>query len=87
MAMLATNQFERHGSSRIITVFGTTGRAELGMSAKRGKFQSTTMSADIHCTIKRRGTAVNHLINAFYDDIMGMKSILNYLIIISENLL
>ena len=67
--------------------FGTAGRTELGVAAKRRKFQGTTMSATIHCTTKRRIATVNHLVDIFHFDITGMKSILNYFIVISENLL
>ena len=33
------------------------------------------------------GTTVNHLVDAFHDDITRMKSILNYFIVISKNFL
>ena len=40
-----------------------------------------------HGTTKRRVTTVNHLIDAFHDNITRMKSILNYFIVISKNFL
>ena len=87
MTMMTLNEFKRHGSSAVIAILGTTGRTKLGMTTKRNKFKVATMSAAIHCTTKRRVTTVNHLVDAFHNDITGMKSILNYFIIIPKNFL
>ncbi len=87
VTMVTLNEFKRHGSSAIIAILGTTGRTKLGTTTKRDKFKVTTMSAAIHCATKRRVTTVNHLVDAFHNDITGMKGILNYFIIISKNFL
>ena len=57
------------------------------MTTKRNKLKVTTMSAAIHGTTKRRVTTVDHLIDAFHDNITRMKSILNYFIVIPKNFL
>jgi hypothetical protein len=57
------NQFKGHGSRPVVGIFGSTGRAEFGMAAKRNKFKLSTMRAAIH------GTAIGGIptVDYFFD--------------------
>ena len=87
MAVSTGNKLAGHMERTKLVVFVSTRRAKTAFTTKRNKFKVTTMSATIHCAAKRRVTTVNHLVDAFHDDITRMKSILNYFIVISKNFL
>lgn len=87
MSVGAVNQLKGHAGGTVDAVFVSTGRTELRMAAERDKFQFTTMRASIHGTAKRRIPTVNHLRDVFHHNSPGMKSILNYFIIVFENFL
>lgn len=45
----------------------STGWTKTTVTTKRNKFESATFTATVHCTTKRRVTAVDHAINIFND--------------------
>ena len=53
MSVGTVNQFKGHGSRPVVGIFGTTGRAELRMTAKRNKLHSSATRAAIHGTAIR----------------------------------
>ena len=85
--MLDIDDLKGHRGSSVNGIHVTAGRTETGMTAERNIFEITAGRAGIHGTTKRRVTTVNHLIDAFHDNITRMKSILNYFIVISKNFL
>lgn len=85
MTMSDMNQFEGHTGSAFHGIFVATGRAKTAVAAKGDEFKLTAMGAGIHGTAEGRVTTVDHLINIFHLRISGMKSIFNFLIIISKD--
>ncbi|SFO38663.1 hypothetical protein SAMN04489757_1501, partial [Anaerocolumna aminovalerica] len=78
---------KRHHGRAVVGVLVATGRAKLGVTAKRNEFKFTTMGTAVHGTAKGRIAAVNHLFNVFHNNMARMKRIFNYFIIVIENLL
>ena len=87
MSVSTVNEFERHGSSPVDGIFGTAGRAELGMTAKRDEFEFAAMGASIHGAAKRGIATIDHLFDVFHDNRPRMKSIFNFFVVIFKNLL
>lgn len=82
VSVSAVNQFKGHGGRPVIGIFGSTGRAELGMTAKRYKFENSTMGAAIHGAAIGRITAVDNLFDVFHDDRSWLYIVFNDFIII-----
>nr|WP_330361231.1 MULTISPECIES: hypothetical protein [unclassified Butyrivibrio] len=57
------------------------------MTTKGNKFESTTIRAAVHGAAISRIPAIDHLIDVFYFGLAGMKSILNFFIMIAEQIL
>ena len=80
MAVLDTDEFERHTCGALHSIFVATGGAKVAVTAGRDKFEVPAMRASVHTTTKRRNATVDHLINIFYLSFSGMKSIFNFFI-------
>lgn len=50
MPVSTLNQFKGDGSRPVVGIFGSTGRAKFGMTAKRNKLKISAMRAAIHGT-------------------------------------
>jgi hypothetical protein len=87
MAMCDINQFKGHTGSAFHGIFVAAGRAETAMTAERNKFKISAVRTAVHGTTERWITAMNHLIDIFHLSFSGMKSIFNFFIIVSKNLL
>ena len=85
--MCDINQFKGHTGSAFHGIFVAAGRAETAMTAERNKFKISAVRTAVHGTTERWITAMNHLIDIFYLSFSGMKSIFNFFIIVSKNLL
>ena len=57
------------------------------MTTKGNKFESTTIRAAVHSAAISRIPAIDHLIDVFHFGLAGMKSILNFFIMIAEQIL
>ena len=55
-----------HGSSPVIGIPGSTGRAKFRMAAKRNKFKVSTMRTAIHGTTIGRIATVNYFFDVFH---------------------
>lgn len=87
MPVCAVNQLEGHGGRPVIRIFSPTGRAKLGMAAKRNELEVTAMGTAIHGAAVRRITAVDDLIDIFQNNRSGFYIIFNYFVIVSKYLL
>ena len=87
MAVSDVDQFKGHTGSAFHGIFVATGRTEPAMTAERNKFELSTVRTAVHGTTESRITAMNHLTDIFHLRFSGMKSIFNFLIIVSKNLL
>ena len=85
--MCDINQFKGHTGSAFHGIFVAAGRAETAMTAERNKFKISAVRTAVHGTTERWITAMNHLIDIFHLSFSGMKSIFNFFIIVSKNLL
>ena len=57
------------------------------MTTKGNKFEGTTIRAAIHGTAIGRIPAIEHLIDVFHFSFAGVKSILNFFVMIEEQIL
>lgn len=87
MPVSTVNELEGHGSSPVNRIFGTAGRTELGMTAKRDEFEFAAMRASIHGAAIRGIPTIDHLFDVFHDNRPRMKSIFNFFVVIFKNLL
>ena len=87
MTVSDINELKGHRGSAIHGIFITAGSAETAVTTERNKLEISAVDTAIHGTTIRRITTVDHLIDAFHDNITRMKSILNYFIVISKNFL
>ena len=85
MAVLDTNEFERHTGSALHGIFIATGGTKAAVTAKRNKLEITAVRAGVHGTAKRRITTVDHLIDIFHLSLSGMKSIFNFFIMVCKD--
>lgn len=85
--MSTADELEGHFGRTINTVFVTAGGAKLGMATEWNEFEFTTMRAGKHGPAERRIPTMNHLSDVFHNNWSGVKNILNFLIMISKNLL
>ena len=60
--VLCIDYLKRHRGSAVNGVLGSTDRTETTMTSERNEFESTTFRTTIHCTTKRRITAINHVL-------------------------
>ena len=58
MAVLDTDEFERHTGGAFHSIFVATRRAKTAVTAKRNEFEVPTMRTTVHGTAKRRITTV-----------------------------
>ena len=58
MAVLDTDEFERHTGGAFHSVFVATRRAKTAVTAKRNEFEVPTMRTTVYGTTKRRITTV-----------------------------
>ena len=65
--VLCIDYLKRHRGSAVNGVLGFTGRTETAVTPEWNEFESTTFRTTIHCTTKRRITAINHAVNIFDD--------------------
>jgi len=82
MPVSAVDQLKRHSVRPVNGIFGTTGRAELGVAAERNEFQNSAMRTAIHGTPIRRVTTVDNLINVFHDNRSWFEVVFNNFIIV-----
>lgn len=85
MAVLDTNEFERHTGGAIHSIFVATGRAKTAVTVERNEFEVRAVRTRVHGTAKRRITAVDHLIDIFHLSFSGMKSIFNFFIMVCKD--
>ena len=57
MAVLDTNEFERHTGGAFHSIFVATGRAKTAVTAERNEFEVPTMRTMVHGAAKRGITA------------------------------
>ena len=70
--VLCIDYLKRHRGSAVNGVLGSTGRTETAVTPEWNEFESTTFRTTIHCTTKRRITAINHAVNIFDDGFAWM---------------
>ena len=87
MAVCNIDQFKRHAGGAFHGIFISAGRAEAAMTAEGNKFELTAVRTAVHGTTKGWITAVNHLIDIFHLSFSGMKSIYNFFIVVSKDIL
>ena len=87
MTVSDINELKGHRGSAIHGIFITAGRAETAVTTERNKLEISAVDTAIHGTTIRRITTVDHLIDIFHLSFSGMKSIFNFFIIVSKNLL
>ena len=87
VAVLDINKFKGHRGSAVHGVFVTTGRAKTTMTAEGNKFKLSTMRTAVHGTTKRRIATVDHFIDVLHLGSSGMKSIFNFFVVVSKDLL
>ena len=75
MAVLDTDELERHTCGAFHSIFVPTGRTKAAVTAKRNKLEVTAVRAGVHGAAKGGIAAVDHLIDIFHLSISGMKSI------------
>lgn len=75
MTMSDSNEFKRHRSRALHSVFISAGRTKTAVAANRDEFKVVAMRTGIHGTTKRRIATMNHFINVFNLSLSGMKSI------------
>ena len=85
VSVLNVNQFKRHRSRALHSVFISAGRAKTAVAAKRNELKISTVWVAVHSTTKRRITTVYHLFDIFYLRSSGMKSIFNFFIIVGKD--
>ena len=85
MAVLDTDEFERHTGGAFHSVFVATRRAKTAVTAKRNEFEVPAVRTIVHGTAKRRITTVDHLIDIFHLSLSGMKSIFNFFIMVCKD--
>ncbi len=71
-------QFKRHLSGTVCTIFIAAGRAKLGMATERDKFKVTTMRASIHGTAIGRIPTIDHFLDIFHHNRARMEDILDF---------
>ena len=72
MPVSTVDKFKGHSRRPVIGIFSSTGRAKLGVAAKRNKLEVSAMRTAIHGAPKRGIAAVDDLINVFQDDRPGL---------------
>ena len=82
MTMSNMNQFEGHTGSAIHSIFYAASGAETAMTAKRDKFQLSTVGTAVHGAAKSGIATVNHFIDIFHLSLSEMKSMFNFFIIV-----
>lgn len=87
VTMVRIEYLKRHGSSTVNGVLGSARWTETAVATERNEFESTAFTTTVHCTTKRRITAVNHSINVFDDRLTRVQSIKHFFIMIFENIL
>jgi len=87
MPMRAVDQFEGHSSRPVIRIFCSTGRAKLGMAAKRDELEVTAMWTAIHGPAIGRIAAVDDLFDIFQNDRSGFDIVFDNFVIVSKHLL
>ena len=85
MAVLDTNEFERHTGGAFHSIFVATGKAKTAVTVGRNEFEDRAVRTRVHGTAKRRITAVDHLIDIFHLSFSGMKSIFNFFIMVCKD--
>lgn len=80
-------QFKRHTGGTFHGIFIAAGRAEAAMTAKRNKFKLAAVGTAIHGAAKGRVAAADHFFDIFHLSVSGMKSIFNFLKIVSKDFL
>lgn len=85
VSMPNIDQFKGHTGSAFHGIFVSAGRTETAMTTERNKFKLCTVRATIHGTTEGRITTVDHLIDIFHFRFSGMKSILNFFIIVGKD--
>ena len=85
MAVLDTDEFERHTGGAFHSIFVAAGRAKAAVTAERNELEVPTVWTTVHGTAKRRITAVDHLIDIFHLSLSGMKSIFNFFIMVCKD--
>lgn len=72
MPVSTVDKFKGHSRRPVIGIFSSTGRAKLGVAAKRNKLEVSAMRTAIHGAPKRGIAAVDDLFNVFQDDRPGL---------------
>lgn len=71
MPVGTVDQLEGHGSRPVIRIFSATGRAKLGMAAKRNKLEAAAMGTAIHGPAIRRIPTVYDFFNVIHNNRSG----------------
>jgi hypothetical protein len=87
MPVVDVNEFEGHLSGAFHGIFVAASRTETAVAAERDKFQFTTIRATVHCPAIGWITTVYHLANIFHHTVTWMEGVIDFFIIVSENLL
>lgn len=87
VAVQGIYQFKRHTGSAFHGIFIAAGRAEAAMASKGDKFELPAVGAAIHGAAKGRVATVDHFFDIFHLSVSGVKSIFNFLKIVSKDFL
>ena len=87
MAVLDTDELERHTGGAFHSVFVATGRAKTAVTAERNEFEVPAVRTMVHGAAKRRITTVDHLIDIFHLSFSGMESIYDFFIMVCKDFL
>ena len=87
VSVSTVDELKGHSNRPVVGIFSTTGRAKLRMTAKRDKFEVSTMGAAIHGTAIGGITAVDDLFNVFRDNRSWFYIVFNNFIIIFQHFL
>ena len=87
MAVCDIDQLKGHTGGAFHGIFVAAGRTETAMTAEGNKFEFPAVRTAVHGTAERWIAAMNHLIDIFHLSFSGMKSIFNFFIIVSKDLL
>ena len=85
MAVLDTDELERHTSGAFHSIFVSAGGTKTAVTAERNEFEVPAVRTSVHGTAKRRITTVDHLIDIFHLSFSGMKSIFNFFIMVCKD--
>ena len=87
MPVGTVNELKGDFSRAVNTVLVAAGRAKFRMTAERNKFKFAAVGTAVHGTAVGGVSTVNHLFHVFHNNGAWMKSIFNFFVMFSKNLL